>query len=358
MSQSRLKVGVVGAGIGAIHIESYLKLPNSVELVALCDVDEARLTETADLYNIPERYTDAETMFRSGKIEAVSLCLPNHLHAPLAISALEAGLSVLGEKPLADTVSAGQQVVEAATNSDGIFMMTYNRRYRPDLLWIKQALQENLLGDIYQIKAGWVREGGIPGWGGWFTNKKVAGGGPLIDLGIHMLDAVLWLIDFPKPLTVSGMTHTNFGPQGTKTYWKVDNPNPQYTVEDSALAFIRLTGNIAFTLEASWASHARPGLDDFYITLHGSKGTVEWYVANYTDKDTLTFYTELGGVPVATKPLIKKVGENDHTYAIREFVHCVQNRLPPTATAEEGLMALQIVEAIYNSAETGCEVAL
>lgn len=356
MSKAPLKIGVVGVGIGRTHIRSYQAVPNEAIVVALCDVNETRLNEAADEYRIPLRYTDYQEMFTSGEVEAVSICLPNSLHGPISIAALEAGLHVLCEKPLADSIAAGQSVVEAAAKASSKFMICFNRRYRADIRWIKGMLDEGKLGQVYQVKAGWIRETGIPS--GWFTNKAVAGGGPLIDLGVHMLDAVLWLLDFPEPLTVSGMAQSHFGPRGQKTWvWHRNNPTGEFTVEDSATAFIRLAGGISLTLETSWASHARPGQDDFYISLFGTEGTIELYVKNYAAEDTLTFYTELNGVPVATHPMVKGV-KADHDYAIAEFVHCVREDRLPTATAEEGQTILQIIDAIYRSTESEREVVL
>ncbi len=267
MSRVPLRIGVVGAGIGRFHLKGYKALPAEVEIVAMCDANPAKLNEVADAYNVPQRYTDFNELFTSGEIEAVSLGLPNHLHAPASVAALEAGLHVLCEKPLAESVASGQQIVEAVARAKGKFMICFNRRYRLDVRWLKQVLDQGLLGRIYQVKAGWVRETGIPGWGGWFLDKTKSGGGPLIDLGVHMLDAVLWILDYPNPLTVSGTIQANFGPRQLKTWEAPEAPWP-YTVEDSAVAFIRLEGGVTLNLETSWASHGRPGLDDFFITHH------------------------------------------------------------------------------------------
>lgn len=351
-----LKVGIVGAGVGRLHLTGYRALPDEAEVVALCDLSEARLNEIATTYNVPLRYTDYNELFASGEIEAVSICLPNSLHAPVSMAALQAGLHVLCEKPLAESVAAARNVVEAAAQASGKFMMCFNRRYRLDVQWMKQVLTERKLGQIYQVKAGWVRETGIPGWSGWFLDKSLAGGGPLIDLGVHMLDAVMWLLDYPAPLTISGSVQANFGPRRAKTWRPQATPGP-YTVEDSALAFIRLAGGITLNLETSWAAHAKPGQDDFFITLMGTEGTVELYVANYASENTLTFFTEVAGKPVATHPLVK-VARADHEYAVAEFVRCIKEDATPTATVEQGLIIMQMIEAIYQSAEAGREIAM
>jgi len=356
MSRSPLKVGVVGAGIGRHHLAGYRALPDDVEVVALCDTNEARLNEIGSMYNVPRYFTDYNELFASGEIEAVSVCLPNSLHAPVSIAALEAGLHVLCEKPLAENLASGQKIATAAAQASGKFMICFNRRYRLDVQWMKQALSEGLLGRVYHVKAGWIRETGIPGWGGWFLNKDIAGGGPLIDLGVHILDAVMWLLDYPAPLTVTGATQANFGPHSAKT-WQASPTPPPYTVEDSATAYIRLSGDVTLNLETSWASHARPGMDDFFITLMGTEGTLELYVANYATENTLTLYTEVAGKPVVTRPAVK-VSRSDHEYAIAEFVKCIKEDTPPTASVEQGLTIMQMIEAIYQSAAVGREVVL
>ena len=158
----RLRIGVVGAGIGRLHLKGYQALSNKVEIVALCDADETRLQAVGDDYNIPLRFADFNELFASGEIDAVSICLPNNLHAPAAVAALEAGLHVLCEKPLAENSTAGQRIVDAAGKASGKFMICYNRRYRPDVTWMKQVLASGKLGRLYQVKAGWIRETGIP----------------------------------------------------------------------------------------------------------------------------------------------------------------------------------------------------
>lgn len=358
MSRLPVKVGVIGAGIGRHHLKAYRSLPSEmVEVVALCDLNEARLNEIANTYNVPLRYTNIDKLFASGEIEAVSVCLPNSLHAPVSIAALEAGLHVLCEKPLAESIASGQKIVEAAAQAPGKFMICFNRRYRPDVQWIKNIIEEKKLGRIYQIKAGWIRETGIPTWGRWFTDKTMAGGGPLIDLGVHMLDAALWLLTYPEPLTVSGVTQANFGPRNAKTFKTPDSQPLSFSVEDSALAFIRLAGNITLTLETSWASHARPGMDDFFISLLGTEAAVDLYVANYASENTLTLYTETGGVPVTMHPSVKSV-RSDHEYAVAEFINCIKEDTTPKATAEQGLTIMKIIEAIYQSSEIGQEIAI
>jgi predicted dehydrogenase len=355
MSQSPIKVGVVGGGIGRLHLAGYQTLAEDVELVALCDMNTARLKELGDKFNIPLQYSDADELFASGEVEAVSICLPNNLHAPVSIAALEAGLHVLCEKPLAENLASSQRIVEAVAKASGKFMVCFNRRYRHDVQWMKKVLDEGRLGQIYQVKAGWIRETGIPR--GWFSDKALAGGGALIDVGVHMLDSVMWLLGYPSPLTISANAQARFGPQNVKGWAYGQGPKGAFNVEDSTVAFIRLADDVTLILEASWASHGRPGMDDFFITLMGTQGTVELYVANYAYENTLTFYTEVGGVPVVTHPAVKGL-RSDHDYAVAEFIRCIKEDAAPAAPVEQGLVIMQMIDAIYRSAELGREVTI
>jgi predicted dehydrogenase len=356
MTYTPIKVGVIGSGIGRAHLSGYRAQGYAVDIVALCDLNKDRLNAVADEFKIPLRYTDINQLLASGELQAVSVCLPNHLHAPVAIAALEAGLHVLCEKPLAENMVSARKVVEAKEKASSKFMMCFNRRYRHDVQWMKQFIDSGQLGKIYQVKAGWIRETGIP-VGGWFSDKAMSGGGPLIDLGVHVLDSVMWLLDYPAPITVSGNVQANFGPRHMKQ-WGQDDPSKSFDVEDSATAFIRLDNGTIFNLETSWASHIKPGTDDIFITLMGTEGTIELYIANYASEKTLTVYSEINGVPVTTRPAVKENDGHDHQYVIAEFIQCIQNDTPPTAPAEHGYVIMEIIDAIYQSAATGREISL
>jgi predicted dehydrogenase len=260
MAHTPIKVGVIGAGVGRLHLLGYRALGDAVEITALCDSNQERLIKTADEFDIPLRFTDIDQLVSSDEIDAVSVALPNHLHTPVATAALETGHHVLCEKPLAENVEAAQSLVEAVETAKTKFMMCFNRRYRRDVQWMKQLVDTGKLGQIYQVNAGWVRETGIPS-GGWFGSKAMSGGGPLIDLGVHVLDAVMWLLNHPAPLTVSGNVQANFGPRNRKQWdqWGQPDPTRPFDVEDSATAFIRLRGVHTHSreLSACWTVYSR-----------------------------------------------------------------------------------------------------
>jgi predicted dehydrogenase len=353
----KIKAAVIGVGIGLAHAKGYLACPDA-ELVAVCDADPVRLRERGDQMGIPRemQFTDYHDVLKLPELDAVSIGLPNFLHAPVAVAAFEAGKHVLCEKPLATSKEEAQRMVRAAEENGRTLMVCFNYRFRDDARWLLSMRDAGRLGDIYFARAGWMRNSGIPGFGGWFTNKSLSGGGPLIDLGVHILDLTLWLMGYPKPVSVCGAAFSVFGPQGRKASGAKRGPGG-FDVEDLAAGFVRFANGAALQIETSWASHTKPGRDDYFVNLYGTEGGSELYVANYTDRDTLTFYTEECGQPVMMKPAIVNRAAG-HELAVKHFVHAIQNNLPVESTGEQGLTLMKIIDALYESSMTGHEVCI
>jgi len=352
-----IKAAVIGVGVGIAHARGYIANPDA-ELVAICDVDPIRLKQRGEELSIPAamQFTDYHELLKLRDLDVVSIGLPNFLHAPVAIAALRSGKHVLCEKPLATSAAEAKTMVEAAKAAGKQLMVCFNYRFRDDTRWLMGMREAGKYGHIYYARAGWLRNTGIPGAGGWFTTKAKSGGGPLIDLGVHILDLTLWLMGYPRAVSVSGSTFAEFGPRGLKS-WEKAGTSSMYDVEDLAAGFVRFENGAALQIETSWGSHTRPGRDDYFVTLYGSEGGSEMYVANYTDHDTLSFYTEESGQPVLVKPnIVNRAG--GHELAVAHFVHCVQNDLPVESTGEQGLALMQIIDALYQSAATGREVRL
>ena len=352
----KIKTAVIGVGVGKAHIRGYLACPEA-ELIGICDIDEKRLRQTGEQLGIPvkNQYTDVDKLLALPELQAVSVTLPNHLHAPITIAALKAGKHVICEKPLARNAVEAQSMVDAAKQASRQLMVCFNYRFREDTRWIKSLTDQGKMGRIYFAKAGWLRNSGIPGWGGWFTQKDKAGGGPLIDLGVHVLDLTLWLMGYPKPVSVTGTTFAEFGPRGRKT-WRPGGAEGKYEVEDLAAGFVRFENGSALTIETSWASQTKAGRDDYFVTLYGTEGGTELYVPNYSDHDTVKFFTDEGGHPVDVIPNIHVSG--GHERAISHFVQCVQENRPPEAPGEQGVTLLKVIDGLYESARIGSEVNL
>jgi predicted dehydrogenase len=349
-----VRVGVIGTGVGRAHLRGYRACPEA-KVWALCDVNEKRLQTVGDQFDIPFRFTDYQDMLAMKELDAISVALPNYLHAPVTIAALTAGKHVLCEKPLAATLADAEEMVAASQRTGQTLMVTFNYRYRADTRFIKTQVEKGALGPVYHVRAGWVRRRGIPKVGGWFTRKAKSGGGPLIDLGVHIMDLVMWMLDYPQVLTVSGATHNALATLGKGSRTPFDGTT-DFDVEDVAIAFLRLAGGTSVALEISWASHSSAS-DDYYLHLLGAESGAELSVHNYATEDTVRLYGELADHPVEIRPTLNNE-MTGHEGAVREFVASILEEREPSSPGEQGLVVAQLLDAIYRSAETNQEIDL
>lgn len=217
----KVRVGVIGLSMGSTHVTSY-KAAAEAELVGLCDRDEAWLRHIQGQSGAPKIYTKYEDLLADPDIQAVSVCLPTWLHAPTTIAALKAGKHVLCEKPMATSARDAQAMADAAKEAGKVLMISHNQRFQAQAQCLKRTVARGDLGRIYFVRAGWRRPmGRLPladhrrATGGlnrnWFC-ERAKGGGALFDLGSHMLDLSLWMLDFPKIKTVAGINYSMFLP--------------------------------------------------------------------------------------------------------------------------------------------------
>jgi predicted dehydrogenase len=357
--KTKLRAAVIGVGVGWNHVVGYQDVPLS-ECVAICDVNAQTLKERGDKYNIASdrRYTDYHALLAQPDIDAVSVCVPNFLHEQIVLAALHAGKHVLCEKPLATTVVAAHRMIAAAKAADRHLMVCYNHRYRPDIYWLKQQARDGVFGHIYAAKAGWMREGWIPTHGAWFTQKDKAGGGVLIDLGVHALDLALWLMGYPKPVSVSGAAFAEFGNRALK-HRAGDPPPAHFDVEDMGIGFVRFADGSALMLEASWAAHREPHQDDYYVRLFGREAGANVFTHNYSNH-TVELFKVSNQHPIRIDPDLTGFESlpRGHRAVVHHFVDCIVNGTRPESPAEHGLIGLQIVEGIYRSTLEGKEVRI
>ena len=357
MGTDKVRIGIIGCGIGIFHLEGFEKEPRA-EVVALAGLDTDRCVMLQTKFGVPRRYGDYSEMLADPDIDAVSIAVPNHLHLPVTLDALAAGKHVLVEKPLARNVIEGQQMIDAAHAAGRILMIIFNRRGRHDVQLVKQEVEGGRLGRVYHAKAFWMRRSGIPGLGSWFTNKELAGGGPLIDLGVHALDMSLWILGNPRPVAVSAATYAALGPQG-KGQWQggrfTVTPDVAYEVEDFATALIRFEDGMTLQLDASWAGYTGH-TDEFGVSLMGDKGGAEIHVKDYADTGTLRFFGEIDGTPTVSQPSLLKT--HGHGEMAKAFVASILDGAPVSPSAEEGLERVRLIEAIYRSAAEGREIEI
>lgn len=343
----QLRVGVIGVGMGSGHAAAYQK-DDRAELAALCDVNAARLRAAAERLSVPgdRLYTDPHEMFRRADLGAVSIATPNKFHAPLTLAAFKAGCHVLCEKPMAMTVKEAQQMLAASKRARKNLMINFSYRFLDMSCALRQQVDAGVIGDIYFGRTVWHRRRGIPGFGGWFTDKELAGGGPLIDLGVHRVDLALWLMGYPEPVSVSGATYCAIARQLAK------KAKRNYTVEDLACGLVKFANGATLLVEASWAVNNNQE-EEMITTLYGTKGGLVQNNVNATYEWTAEIYTEEGG-NLYTKVLDKATVSVPSAY--REFISSILEKRPPAATGEEGLKVMKILEGLYRSAGTGTEV--
>lgn len=343
----KLRIGVIGLGMGRHHIAGYQAHPGA-EVVAAADVDEKRLNEICDQYHVPHRYTSAQQMLEEEKLDLVSVATPNKFHRDLTVAALEAGCHVLCEKPMAMSAAEGREMLAAAQKAGKRLMINFSYRFSEQSRALKQQVDSGLLGEVYFARTVWHRRRGLPGFGGWFGQKALSGGGPLIDLGVHRLDLALWLMGYPKPVWVLGSTYNPIGSELAARMGK------SFDVEDLAVGLIKFANGATLVLEASWAANIKES-ELMETRLYGTKAGLVQRNVDETYKFEAEIYLEKDGAQFDMKlhpPLPGAVSSYYH------FVDAILNDRPHMATGEEGLLVMEILDALYRSAAEGGPVQI
>jgi predicted dehydrogenase len=348
---------MIGAGfiVQRGHIPSFQAIPN-VEVVAIADINQTRAQQVASEAGIESVYTDYEEMLREESPDIVVVATPNVFHKPMTLAALEAGAHVLCEKPLALTYKDAKAMMDTARAKGLVVTVGTHLRWTTSMRAARAHVEAGFLGEIYAARTIWHRRAGIPGFGSWFTNRDLAGGGALLDIGIHALDRALYLMDYPKPTTVTGSTFAKFGPRARGLGgWGIDkqqpNPNARFDVDDLAWAQIRFDNGAALQLQVAWATHYP---EQFFTELYGTEGGA--FIGN---QDEITLYTDLNGQPVTIQPDLPKGRSNSYSLMIADFVRYLEGDTEAEIISEEqALIAVRIIEGVLRSAESGHEVQL
>lgn len=351
---SMLKVGVIGGGsISEFHIIPYMK-NDGVELVALCDSNEQRLAKVGERYSVTELYSNYEELLQNPEIDAVSICTWNNTHAVIAIAALEAGKHVLVEKPLSMTVAQALAVEAAVKKSGKVLQVGFVRRHGDNTKLLKQFIDQDELGEIYYAKASCLRRLGNPG--GWFSDQSKSGGGPLIDLGVHMIDICWYLMGKPRPVSVSGNTYSKLGNrshiQNLSFYQAADYDPALNDVEDLANALIRFDNGASLFVDVSFTLHAKE--DELYVKLFGEKGGAEI-------EPKLVMVTEKSNTILNVTPQVDNLSfdfEKAFKNEINHFVDCCKEGKETIAPVADGVQIMRMLNAVYESAKMGKEVYL
>lgn len=352
MTQSPLRIGIIGSGaIGNVHMDTFKKIPEAV-VAAVTDTYLPLAQQRAEEHGIAVVHKSPQQLLEDDSLDAVAICVPNQFHASLAIEALKQGKHVLLEKPMAISLADARAILDAKHASGKVLMVAHQMRFNGLSRAIKGMIEDGKLGRIYNVKTGWWRKKGIPGWGSWFTRKDMAGGGPLIDIGVHMLDLSLYLMGNPRPVSVFGTTYAEFGPQRRGIgSWGTPNWDGYYDVEDLATAMIKMDNGATLTLEVSWAAHSAGMGEDPFIHLMGTEGG-----ASYAGSSG-SFVTH-DEESVVEENIVPIEGEEDRILMTRHFLDCVASGREPISSALTGFTNNRILDAIYESSRTGSEVKL
>ncbi|MBQ6998456.1 MAG: Gfo/Idh/MocA family oxidoreductase [Clostridia bacterium] len=351
---AKVRIGMIGAGnIANTHIKNYMNIADA-EVVAICDINPERLKMTAKEFGIEKTFNSADEMLANVELDAADVCVWNCNHAECTIKALEAGLHVLCEKPMAYNTEQAIKMKEVADKMGKLLMIGFTMRFSDECRIAKDFIENNYMGDIYYSKANYIRRHGAPG--GWFSNKKLSGGGPVIDLGVHVIDLTRYLMGSPKPVSVYAATFDKLKNRPnlkTDVAWKpLDAKDDDiYDVEDLATALIRYDNGAVTHLETSYSINGEPtGKNELF----GTKGGM---VMNGSD---IKLYTEMNGFMVDVDPETDnyKNGNSQYFSEMSHFVDCVKNGTPCIASADDGIIVMKILDAIYESARTGHEVII
>lgn len=340
---SKLRYGFIGAGgIAGAHMRE-LARRDDVDIVAMADISEESMQRYRERFGIASAYTDWKEMLALEDLDAVSICTPNKLHEQPTIDALQAGCHVLCEKPLADSAAAGARMLAAAKGADRKLVIAFQYRFHPRTRFIRQAFDAGQLGRILFGRVKALRRRGIPNWG-VFGRKDLQGGGPLIDIGVHVLEMTHYAMGSPTPTSASADMFTYIGDQPSdqvESAWKGWDYKT-YTVEDLAVGRIRFENGTVLHIEACFAAHIDQDVWNFELL--GDKGGARW--------DPPGIFTDEAGHMVNKAPGWLPQGDLFRR-KINNFVdHCLHDA-PTLAPATDGLAVQRMLDALYRSAEDG-----
>lgn len=348
--EKKIRVGVIGAGWpGQQHARAIRVLRNAATLHAVTETDEERAAEFEREYKPKKVYSDYTDLLGDAAIDAVVICLPNHLHFPVTLAALRAGKHVLCEKPPTLNNAEMRVVMEEAEKLHLIYFFSRQFRFTPSMRRAYELIAKGELGRIYFADAVWIRSRGIPsGLGGWFTEKKRAGGGALIDIGVHALDSAWYLMGTPRPVSVSASVFQNF---------KHLVQTPVFDVEDTAFAFIRFSNGAVVQLKTCWAGNLPDDIPEGLCfgrelnncTVYGTSATVRLR--------PLTIFRD-GNGKLIDEPLEPEDNGDSFELQMKNFFDAINGQAEPVNNAQQAVYLMEMLDAIYLSSSTGREVPI
>lgn len=329
------KIAIIGLGSVAqmVHLPNLMKIKNT-DVTGVAEINKNRLSTVADKFKIEKRFTDYKKLLDESDSDAVIISTPTHLHKQIAIDCLNAGKDVLVEKPLARNSKEGSEIIASAKKNKRKLMVGMNLRYRPDSMLIRSLIDAKEIGDPYYIKCRWIRQQSSSEK--WFNKREEAGGGVILDLGINLIDLALWLVDYPKAISVS-----------TKNY----SQNSR-NMEDTSVSFLRCEKSITISMEVSWSMTEEK--DTFFVNIYGSKGSIG---ANpFKLIKTLNFEQINFGSTFKDSPT--EAFKKSYLNELKSFIGAINGLNPIFSSGEEALELLRITETMYKSAEKDQELKI
>ncbi len=348
------KVAIIGCGgiANGSHAPSLKRLQEegACEVIACVDVNAAAAQRMADTFNIPRVFTDFHELLALDELDGVSVATPPFVHRDATVAALRAGKHVLCEKPMAMNVAEAKEMLAVARETGNILTIGHGGRFSAAAQAIHDRVEAGDLGEIYYGKAAALRKRGVPSRG-VFTVKKLNGGGPLIDIGVHALDLTLWLMGSPRPVGVYGATYDKLAhrpgiaAQNSLFNWGPFDPQ-KYDVEDLCAGFVRFDNGATLFLETSWLIN-QPEAEVRRNEVYGTAGSAS------TNPFHILVDTGDGPKDVAPEVPSGRDGQQGNFLRFKRFLDCIEGRAEPLVKPEESLDVQRIIDALYQSGETG-----
>ncbi|HNR80290.1 MAG TPA: Gfo/Idh/MocA family oxidoreductase [Mesotoga infera] len=341
MGATKLRVAFIGAGQIAekVHLPVLSQMKDKVELVSIADTALEKAERLAGKFSIETTFQDYNEMLSRVGPDAVWVCTTNKFHASASLAALRSKCHVFCEKPPAMNEVEARQILTAAEEEGRILSFNFNYRFRGETLAIKKFIEGGELGEIYVCTAQAIRRRGIPGWGS-FTNRDLQGGGPVADIGVHMIDLALHLMDFPEPKSIVASTYRKIGNRkgiGLMGKW---DPHG-FTVEDSAFGLVKFRNGATMIIETAYALNTKER-SVMNLHLHGDRAGASLFPPEV--------YTEMHGELIDINLPFIETGDG-HKRSIEAFVENCFGNVSPIPTAAEACVVQKILDGFYESAD-------
>lgn len=349
-----MKVAIIGCGTIAndAHIPAYLK-NDKAEILYFCDIIPERADNAVEKYGVGKAVYDYHDILNDPELVAVSICTPNKVHSEIAIDFMRAGKHVLSEKPAARSLDEALLMQQVQHETGRVLNIGVCNRFNAAVNAIKQLIDTGTLGRVYHVHVSFRAHRSIPGLGGAFTTKDIAGGGVLIDWGVHYLDLVMYCCGDPRPVTVSGKAYSVLGCDMRayvyENMWAgPPNYDGVYDVDDYVTGFVRTEGP-TLSINGAWAQNI--GESETYVDFLGDKGGVRLQYGR-----DFTVYTTKDGKLISEKPAFPSI--NMYQAEIDAFLDCIVSGSKLPSHIDTAIITARLMQALYDSSEQGREIVL